>query len=216
MSARDAILGRIRAALDGEPEAGPPPVQALWPDGTWTPPTDLFGRFVEELQLVQGEARRCGSMDEVRQFLLELHDQLGSPKLAVVDDPLCRAAAEGLPGESVLVVDPTWDREKLADLPAALVPAEFLLADTGSAVVWTRNSAERLLCYLPTTEIVIAPASGLVSHMSDVWERVSARAGDPSAKGELVIVTGPSRTADIEKKLVLGAHGPKRLVVVMV
>jgi L-lactate dehydrogenase complex protein LldG len=216
MSARDAILGRVRAALTGEADAGPPAIQELWPAGTWDPPPDLFDRFVQELKLVQGEARRYGSMEEARQFLAELRGQLGSPRLAVVDHPECHAAVAGLQSEYLIVVDPAWDRERLANLPVAVLAAEFLLADTGSVVLWTRSSAERLLCYLPTTTIVIAPRHGLVSHLSDMWERLSARAADPAARGEMVIVTGPSRTADIEKKLVLGAHGPKRLIVMMV
>jgi L-lactate dehydrogenase complex protein LldG len=219
MSARDAILGRIRAALAGElgdqDDPGPPAVQELWPAGTWAPPPDLFGRFAEELKGVQGEARRCGSMAEVCQVLAELHEELGSRPLAVVDHPLCRAAIADLPAEQVVVVEPGWDRERLADLSVAVLPAEFLLADTGSAVLWPRSSAERLLCYLPTTAIVLARQEGLVSHMSDVWDRLSDRAADFGTRGEMVFVTGPSRTADIEKKLVLGAHGPKRLVVVM-
>ena len=45
---------------------------------------------------------------------------------------------------------------------------------------------------------------------------VVARAADPAVRGELVILTGPSRTADIEKILILGVHGPKRLVVLLV
>src|SRR5262249_41980441 len=48
MSARDAILGRVRAALAGDPDVGPPPSYELWPQGTWPPPDDLFARFVEE------------------------------------------------------------------------------------------------------------------------------------------------------------------------
>jgi L-lactate dehydrogenase complex protein LldG len=216
MSARDAILSRIRAALAEEPETGPAPDSVLWPPGTWEQPPDLAQRFFEELQRVQGEGRRCASLDEARQAVEELVQQLGASSVAVVDHPLSRAATAGLTTAKVVPIDAGWDRHDLAGLPFAVLPAEFLLADTGTAVLLPRSSAERLLCYLPTVQVLVAPGAGLFAHLSDVWDQLSARADDPTARGEMLLVTGPSRTADIEKKLVLGAHGPKRLIVLLV
>jgi L-lactate dehydrogenase complex protein LldG len=118
------------------------------------------------------------------------------------------------PGQ-VAWVQTDWDRDRIASLPVGLLPAEFLLADTGTAVVVARSPAERLLCYLPTIAVVVAETHRLVAHMSDIWEQVTRVVADPAMRGEVVFVTGPSRTADIEKKLVLGAHGPKRLVVLL-
>ena len=112
-------------------------------------------------------------------------------------------------------VDSGWDRERIAHLPLSVLPAEFLLADTGTAVVVARSPAERLLCYLPTIAVLVAPTSSLVARMSDIWDQVARVVADPAMRGEVVLVTGPSRTADIEKKLVLGAHGPKRLMVLL-
>jgi len=56
----------------------------------------------------------------------------------------------------------------------------------------------------------------LVEHLPAAWAEIARRAADPSLRGEFVIITGPSRTADIEKILILGVHGPKRLVVLLV
>jgi L-lactate dehydrogenase complex protein LldG len=216
MSARDAILGQIRTALAGEPESAQPSVPELWPAGTWTPPPDLFAYFVQELTRVQGESFRCDSMDEVRQRLRALFQELGEPATAVVDEDRCRSAAADLPVEKVHIVEPTWDRDQLAVLPMAVMPAAFLLADTGTAVLLPRSSAERLLCYLPTVVVFIASSDSVVPHLSDVWDALSQRAKDTSERGEILLVTGPSRTADIEKKLILGAHGPKRVIVLLV
>jgi L-lactate dehydrogenase complex protein LldG len=82
--------------------------------------------------------------------------------------------------------------------------------------VLPRSHAERLLCYLPEVAVLVAGPSSVAAHLSGVWDRITAYASDPAERGELLLVTGPSRTADIEKKLVLGAHGPKRLIVLVV
>ena len=64
--------------------------------------------------------------------------------------------------------------------------------------------------------MVIARTDQLAEHLPAAWPAIAPRAADPALRGEFVIVTGPSRTADIEKILILGVHGPKRLVVMLV
>jgi L-lactate dehydrogenase complex protein LldG len=215
MSARDAILGRIRAALANAQDAGAAPGYDLWPAGTWPAPGDLFDGFLEELQRVQGEGRRFGSLNEAKRFLVDLHRELGGPCTVLADHPTCRVLGELIPAEAVTILDPAMDRQCLAAFPLAVLPAAFLLADTGSAVLFPKSHAERLLCYLPEVAVVVAGPGSLAAHLSDVWDRMMARASDVGVRGEMLLVTGPSRTADIEKKLVLGAHGPKRLIVLL-
>ena len=72
------------------------------------------------------------------------------------------------------------------------------------------------MCYLPPACVVVARTDQLVEHMPAAWEDIARRTADPARRGEFVLVTGPSRTADIEKILILGVHGPKRLVVLLV
>ena len=63
--------------------------------------------------------------------------------------------------------------------------------------------------------MVIARADQLAEHLPAAWATIGPRVADPAQRGEFVIVTGPSRTADIEKILILGVHGPKRLIVII-
>jgi L-lactate dehydrogenase complex protein LldG len=63
---------------------------------------------------------------------------------------------------------------------------------------------------------VIARTGQLAEHLPAAWAEIARQTADPQRRGEFVLVTGPSRTADIEKILILGVHGPKRLIVILV
>jgi L-lactate dehydrogenase complex protein LldG len=101
-------------------------------------------------------------------------------------------------------------------LSASVIVADALLADTGSCLIDCGTAEDRLLCYLPPACVVIGRLDQLVEHLPAAWPAIAPRVAEPARRGEFVIVTGPSRTADIEKILILGVHGPKRLVVMLV
>jgi L-lactate dehydrogenase complex protein LldG len=173
-------------------------------------------RFTEELKAVHGEVVCCKTMADARKKLLEMMDQAQWSAIGAVERPLARELAAGLPAERVAWATAEWESNHMAQLAAGLVVPEFLLADTGSALVACGTSQERLMCYLPPVCVVIAKVEQLVEHLPAAWDTIGPRCGDLSLRGEFVIVTGPSRTADIEKILILGVHGPKRLVVLLV
>ena len=134
--------------------------------------------------------------------------------------------------------------QTMATLDASVIGAEYLLADTGSVVVASATAFGRMLCYLPPICCVVATERMLREHLPAAWPEICQRIkGEPTDegalrpatgalrpatcpdidpnvpiqdRGEFLIVTGPSRTADIEKILVMGVHGPKRLVVFVV
>jgi L-lactate dehydrogenase complex protein LldG len=222
MNSRDAILQRIRAELakpgatGGSPAgADPPPLPEVWPS---TNPTreELIERFTEELTAVDGEIVRCGSMDEARRELARLVEQSEWKTLGSVQRPICRELLSDLTPQQVAWVKDGSQPQEMARLSAGLVAAQRLLADTGTCVIECNTAEERLMCYLPPACVVIARVDQLAEHMPAAWEEIARRTADPQRRGEFVLVTGPSRTADIEKILVLGVHGPKRLVVILV
>jgi len=222
MSSRDAILGRIRNALSATGTAGRlpdgaviPPVPEVWPQQNPEPAT-MAEQFVEELQAVDGEVYRCGSMDQARKKLAELISQSGWDSIGAVDGPLCRELTGELAPDRVEWAAADWGPGEMADLAAGLVAAQFLLADTGSCVVACGTAGQRLMCYLPPACVVVGRVDQLVEHMPAAWDEIARRAADPESRGECVLITGPSRTADIEKILILGVHGPKRLIVLLV
>ncbi len=215
MSSRDTILQAIRSSLSTGPVLERPPAPEVWPRAT-TDPAALALRFGNELEAVQGEWIRCPTMDDAARQLAELVDGSQWPVIGAVDGPLCRQVAAKLHPERLAWADEDTQPAAIAELPAGLVEAQWLLADTGSCVVLCPTAPERLMCYLPETCIVAATADMLREHLPAAWEGIAEKLSEPGLRGEVVIITGPSRTADIEKILILGVHGPKRLVVLLV
>jgi len=188
-ASRTMVLERIAHALAGAPKPAQPALPAEPAAGAGTDDrTVLAHRFAHELELVGGQTH----------FVAREGD--------LADAIAAYAAANGLGPAS-------------ADLTTAdysLLRAHALLADSGSAIVIERAQERRLAPYFPRTCIIVADADALhpgLSAAALASVHAAARAGD---RGEAVIITGPSRTADIEKTLVLGAHGPKTVAVFIV
>jgi L-lactate dehydrogenase complex protein LldG len=215
MSSRDAILGRIRGSVAGDPALAMPPPPEVW---LRTGPStgEMADRFARELADVAGETIRAASMDDARKKLAELVQEGKWTRVGALDRPLCREATSSLPAGSVAWAAPDWTPRSMADLDAGIIEADYLLADTGSAMIACGRAEERLLCYLPPVSIVVAAADRLREHLPAAWTEIAPRVADPALRGEFVFITGPSRTADIEKILILGVHGPKRLIVLLV
>jgi L-lactate dehydrogenase complex protein LldG len=102
-------------------------------------------------------------------------------------------------------------RELAAEARFGISQMEWALADTGTLVQDSSAIEQRLVSSLPTIHIALVPTSGLLSDMPDLLTKVN-----PKDSGYIAMITGPSRTADIERVLTIGVHGPERLVIVFV
>jgi L-lactate dehydrogenase complex protein LldG len=214
-TSRDAILQRIRAEVSKGPAVGQPPVPEVWPRQN-ADPAALADRFQSELKGVHGEIIRCGSMDQAQSQLAELVKQAAWTKIGVMYRPICCDAVKQLDQKCIEWPKPNWAPTDMAELSVGIVAADILLTDTGSSMIACPTAEDRLLCYLPPACVIIARVDQLAEHLPAAWETVARRLADRELSGEFVIVTGPSRTSDIEKTLILGVHGPKRLVVLLV
>jgi L-lactate dehydrogenase complex protein LldG len=215
VTSRDAILQRVRGELAKGPAVELPPVAEVWPS---TGPTlqAMAQRFGDELVAVQGEVICAATLEEARRRLAGLVAQAGWASIGAMGRPMVRDAVADLPPGMVRWAAADWQPKQMAELSASVIEAEALVADTGSCLVACPTAEDRLLCYLPPACVVIARLDRLAENLPAVWATVAAGSADPAARGEFVILTGPSRTADIEKYLILGVHGPKRLVVLVV
>jgi L-lactate dehydrogenase complex protein LldG len=112
------------------------------------------------------------------------------------------------------------DRQKIsspdfANFAVGITAVDFLVARTGSLVLSSATAGGRRLSVLPPFHIAIATADQLVISLDEAMAEYQRRK-EFDRSSYATIITGPSRTSDIEKILVLGAHGPKRLAVMVV
>jgi len=98
------------------------------------------------------------------------------------------------------------------NMQAGITGCEFLIARTGSVIVSSSSESGRQMNVFPPIHIVLAHVSQLIDYPEEAFSEIQKKyaEGLPSA---ISTITGPSRTADIEKTLVLGAHGPKEFLV---
>ena len=115
----------------------------------------------------------------------------------------------GLP---VLKTSGGYDVNELEVCDAGITECDALIAQTGSLIVTSRNSGGRALSVLPPHHVVLARREQLVLDLSAGFARVQKKYF-PKYPSMISVVTGPIRTGDIERILVLGAHGPKKLTI---
>ena len=221
MATQESMLKKVRDAVSDLRSSSPPlpEVPKVWPlEGLAI--DELANRFRTNLEAVAGEVVFCNNLTEATNRITELLTATDSHRLAVLDHPLSRDVAERLESEGKeLMFAPTdataVSAETLATFDAALMSPELLLCDTGSCLFTAQTTFDRLTTYITPLSIAIASRSMLRENLPQAWAELKDRFETPQT-GEFVIVTGPSRTADIEKILILGVHGPKRLVVLLV
>jgi L-lactate dehydrogenase complex protein LldG len=99
------------------------------------------------------------------------------------------------------------------DFEAGITRCEALIALTGSIMVCSSGASGRRMNVFPPVHVVLAAKSDLVPSINAGFMRIEERYQERPS--HISLITGPSRTADIEKTLVMGAHGPKELIVLM-
>jgi L-lactate dehydrogenase complex protein LldG len=105
----------------------------------------------------------------------------------------------------------TVDRETAADSLIGVSDMDWALADTGSLVADQTAIEQRLSSTLPAIHIALIGTDRILPDKTALFSRIS-----PATSRYIAFITGPSRTADIERVLTIGVHGPKRLVIVLV
>jgi L-lactate dehydrogenase complex protein LldG len=109
-------------------------------------------------------------------------------------------------------VNCVFDHEKLPEARVCMTGCEFLIARLGSIMVSTGQGGGRQIFVSPEIHLVIAKASQLVPDIRDALASLKKKY-EQRMPSMVTLITGPSRTADIEKTLVIGVHGPKELYV---
>jgi len=149
--------------------------------------------------------------EQLSKRLLDLRDSEGWKKIGSHSGDLTDAACRGL----LLPVCSTDRAYNVADLEscdAGLTECDALVAQTGSVLVTSRSAGGRALSVLPPHHVVLARRSQLVADLPEAFALLKKKYA-PNYPSFISFITGPSRTGDIERILVLGAHGPKKLTI---
>ncbi len=104
---------------------------------------------------------------------------------------------------------------ELQSAGTSITGCEFLIARTGSVLISSKQVSGRRAAVYPALHIVVAKTSQLIMHVKDALKAVKAKYND-AMPSMVSVITGPSRTADIEKTLIQGAHGPREIYVFMI
>jgi len=210
MNSREKILQRLRQSLSLQKSMALPfsDDAGIFADYTddknkWL--SQFAGRFAD----LNGELFEVGNTAEAGQQIQKLLSE-ASPVLAQ-NHPLVREVLPSVQADIDFYPGLKLTAPEFAEYRTAISVADCLVARTGSIVLNSRSAGGRRLSVLPPLHIVIAKSNQLVSSLSEAIALYRKTEMDWSYA---VIITGPSRTSDIEKQLVLGAHGPKRLVVI--
>jgi L-lactate utilization protein LutC len=215
---RRAFLDRIRSR-EGRPPGGgphpPPPAPDVVPelryrtlDGIAPDDVDaLLPVFVSALRAAEATVDvvdGAPSDDLLRAFV----DAYGIGSAVTSEEPLAIGLGSRLADLGVDVARYSRDVAEAADV--AVTSATHAVAATGSVVVDAESAGSRAVSLLPRVHLCVVPLDRLVASHADVLRRQQRPM--PSAR---VLVTGPSRTGDIEQRLTLGAHGPVALHVIV-
>lgn len=183
----------------------------------------LVTRFVRELEAVRGRATYAGSLAEAAEAIAAQARAAGvrstavgkgvASDLAIVVDALKRAGITVIRTGPVDEIERPEMRERIARCDLGVAEADYGVAATGTLAVYANPSRPGSLTLLPPISVVILRRERIVPDLAALFERLGPAA---IAANRLTLITGPSRTADIEKMIVLGVHGPRELWVVLI
>jgi L-lactate dehydrogenase complex protein LldG len=195
MESRAAILQAIRAQKLAPAEL--PPLQ-----GPWIEYADRGAQFAALLAAAGG---RCLVVRDVAELNRELAE--------IPAYSQARKVFSQIPGVGAanVALDDVADPHLLKDLDFAILPGEFGVAESGAVWVTGRDLKHRVVYFIAQHLALVIPIGEIVDNLHQAYERLTF-----SESGFGAFISGPSKTADIEQSLVIGAHGPRSLTVFVI
>lgn len=191
MSSRETILNKVQKSQ---------PTPSALPEGdvkttTTQSAIDLFKTIVKS---IGGDVLAVKDMDEIKSYLQ--HQAIGRRTMTTLE-PL-QSIAE--------VIKPDVNPHSLENVYLSIVQAQFGVAENGAVWLTEKDIIVRVLPFITENLVIVLNKQDIVSTMHDAYDRISNH-----AYGFGVFLAGPSKTADIEQNLVLGAHGSKSLTILL-
>ena len=205
-SSKEKILKKIREAL-----SNPVPLPFPKSEGTASvfpaPTEDLELLFAEEFTKLLGKFAFCMNEDDLQMQLKSLIKQKKWDNIYCVEKNLKKMFGSGN--------FPQMNQSSLAECDACITSCQFLIARTGANVMSSAQESGRTVSAYSPVHICIAYVGQLVYDTRDALKITKEKYGN-NLPSFITFAAGPSRTADIEKTLVVGVHGPKEVYVFLV
>lgn len=216
MSSRETILQRLRNRSGGELKVPECDFSVLKRDDWST--TERIERFEKMIESVHGEVHHC-TEDMWVDRLAEVLSTRGArtlliPKTHEIGQTLRNAGRDDLP-ELLIYDEPveSWQGQLFNEVDASITSSRGGIAETGSLILWPTDDEPRLMSLVPPVHIALLKASEIYTTFHEAMKAQDWAAGMPT---NALLVSGPSKTADIEQTLAYGVHGPKELIVLMI
>jgi len=228
MSEREKILGRIREALQVHAPLpgshGTTPVRSIaeppasharaWLPAVGASVEEQFALFARNAADLKADFQLLANREALPAVLRSLAQAEQWRRVAshggALTDFAC--AALGLP---MLLTDRGYEVQAMEQCDVVITECDVLVAQTGGVAVTSRSAGGRALSVLPPHHVVLARREQLVPDLPAAFARLQQLYA-PDFPSMISFITGPSRTGDIERILVLGAHGPKKLTILCV
>lgn len=195
MSSRDVILKQLRSNL---PEATSLPVV----EGDWIQFEDPVAQFQNVLESVGGQFSLVSSLDEADKLLR--HEPLFH------NAPVRVSTVPGV-GDSTIDWQSITDQHELSNVDFAVIAGEYSVAENGAIWVPGQLMQHRVLPFITQYLAIVIYQNQLVPHLHAAYALIP-----PPHREFGVFISGPSKTADIEQSLVIGAHGSRSMHVIMI
>lgn len=193
MSSRESIL---EAVLKNQPEVSPLPDISMFGGGE----ENLVQKYMELFSAIGGTAYRVSDLEEVKGII---RSEFDVTKRIITILPELNEIAEPL--------QPTVDPHDLEDVELAVIRAHFAVAENGAVWLTEDLMGQRIVPYICQHLAIIISAETIVPTLHEAYERIGG-----GSYGFGGFIGGPSKTADIEQALVLGAHGPLSMTVFII
>lgn len=219
MSARENILGKLRSSLEGTTPRPDEFDERLVTEPWRYAPEDRIARLRSLMEAVHTEVHQCNS-DNWPQWVAGLLNKRNLTNLLCAPGKEHGRALKAHFEETEQKVEllaydqpmEAWKDELFWNVEASLTGTLGGIAATGTLVLWPDRHEPRLMSLVPPVHIALLKASEIHDNLYDMMVAQDWSAGLPT---NVLLVSGPSKTADIEQVLAYGAHGPRELIVLI-